>query len=293
MTATIMDGRALAAQVMEDLRVRVQSMKGQGARPVLATVLVGDNPASILYVAAKHKAALDVGITPESHELGADTEPGVLSRLMRDLSASSRVNGILLQLPLPFHIDYRTMVELIAPEKDVDGLTAASLGGLVSGRPLFVPATPLGVMALLHHYGIRVGGANATIINRSILVGKPLCQLLLSEDATVTMCHSKSGGIVDHASRADILVTAVGRRPDFVLTADMVKEGATVIDVGTNKVNGKTVGDVDFEAVCQKASFVTPVPGGVGPMTIAMLLRNTVTAAATQLASKDPTSHSG
>lgn len=281
-----MDGKALAAQVKERLKRQVDSLRDQGARPVLATILVGDDPASKQYVANKHKAAEEIGITPENYELPAYARPSAISQLIRELSVGKRVNGILLQLPLPYHLDARTMLEVIAPEKDVDGLTTTNLGKLFDGQPMLVPCTPLGIMTLLHHYEIQMAGADVLIINRSILVGKPLFHLLLSEDATVTIAHSKSKHTIELAKQADIVVTAVGRRPKFVLTADMVKEGAVVVDVGMNKVDGKTVGDVDFEAVSRVASFITPVPGGVGPMTIAMLLQNTVTAATDQLKSR-------
>jgi methylenetetrahydrofolate dehydrogenase (NADP+)/methenyltetrahydrofolate cyclohydrolase len=286
MTATIMDGRALAAQVKDRLKRQLDSMMTLGVRPVLATIVVGDNPASKQYVASKHKAAQEIGIVPESYELPDYTSSSVLSQLIKKLSADNRVNGIMLQLPLPHQLDHRAMIEQIAPEKDVDGLTTMNLGKLFDGQPQLVPATPLGIVSLLHRYEIRIAGAEVVIINRSILVGKPLYHLLLSEDATVTVCHSKSKNLSEHTRGADILVSAVGRRPGFVLTADMVKEGAVVVDVGMNKVDGKTVGDVDLEAVSQKASFITPVPGGVGPMTIAMLLQNTVAAATNQLKSR-------
>lgn len=283
MAATIMDGKALAAQIRGRLKAQVESMKEQGARPTLATVLVGEDPASKQYVASKQRAALEVGITPESYNLPALTRASVLSQLLRELSATDRVHGILLQLPLPHHIDHRTMIEQISPDKDVDGLTTANLGKLFDGQPRLVPCTPLGIMTLLHRYEVPLAGKDAVIVNRSILVGKPLYHLLLSEDATVTICHSKSPHVAEYMRSADLVVTAVGRRPDFVVKADMVKEGAAVVDVGMNKVDGRTVGDVEFQEVSEKASFITPVPGGVGPMTIAMLLQNTVAAAASQL----------
>jgi methylenetetrahydrofolate dehydrogenase (NADP+) / methenyltetrahydrofolate cyclohydrolase len=293
MTATVMDGRALAAQIKDRLKPQVDSMKDIGACPVLATIVVGDDPASKQYVASKNKAAQEVGIVPESYELPEDTSSTALSQLIRKLSADHKVNGIMLELPLPHHLDYRVMIEQIAPEKDVDGLTTTNLGRLFDGRPQLVPATPLGIVTLLHRYEIPIACAEAVIINRSILLGKPLYHLLLAEDATVTTCHSKSKHIDEHTKGADILVTAVGTRPNFVLTADMVKEGAVVIDAGTNKEDGKTEGDVDFEAVSRKASFITPVPGGVGPMTIAMLLQNTVEAATNQLTSRSVVTPAG
>ncbi len=281
-----MDGKALAAEVKEGLKRQVDSLKDRGAPPVLATILVGDDPASKQYVASKHKAAAEVGIEPENYELPAYTRASVISRLIKELSANKRINGILLQLPIPHHMDARTMLEQISPEKDVDGLTTANLGKLFDGQPMLVPCTPLGIMRLLHRYDVQMAGADAVIINRSILVGKPLYHLLLAEDATVTICHSKSKHTPAMARGADIVVTAVGRRPSFILTADMVKVGAVVVDAGMNKVDGKTIGDADFEPVSKVASLITPVPGGVGPMTIAMLLQNTVTAAINQFESK-------
>lgn len=286
-----MDGKGLAAQVKERLKRQVGSLEEAGAQPSLATILIGDDPGSKQYVSSKHEAALDVGIKPENYELPAYTRTSVITRLIKELSASTKVNGILLQLPLPHHLDARTLIEDIAPEKDVDGLTTTNLGKLFDGQPSLVPCTPLAIMALLHRYEIPIAGADAVILNRSILVGKPLYHLLLSEDATVTICHSKSKHTVQQAREADILVSAVGRRPSFVLTADMVKEGAVVIDVGMNRVDGKTVGDADFDEVSKRASFITPVPGGVGPMTIAMLLQNTVTAAANQLKARSVVVH--
>ena len=278
MTATIMDGKALAKEIEERLRLEVIAMKESGTSPTLATVLVGDDPASAVYVSMKHKAAGRVGINSQSHKLPATTTEQELSALLERLNSDPGVDGILLQLPLPSHLDEKRMVEKISPDKDVDGLTPANSGKLFYGDADLVPCTPRGVMELLHRYGIKIRSSNVVVINRSALVGKPLYHLFLSEDATVTTCHSKSKDLGSITRTADILVTAVGRRPGFI-TSDMVKDGAVVIDVATNRVGGRLVGDVDFEEVSKKASYITPVPGGVGPMTVTMLLQNTIVAA--------------
>lgn len=278
MTAVLMDGKALAAEITERLRVEVARMKSDGVVPTLATVLVGDDPASRVYVSRKHRAALAVGIGLRNYTLPESTAEEELLSLIGTLNADDAVNGILLQLPLPCHLEQRRATEKIAPDKDVDGLTVTNAGRLVYGESDLIPCTPRGVMELLHHYHITVESANAVIINRSMLVGKPLHHLLLSEDATVTVCHSKSSDLSSLTKDADILITAVGRRPGFVVTADMVKEGAVVVDVAMNRVEGKLVGDVDFDGVSKKASYITPVPGGVGPMTVAMLMQNTLIA---------------
>ncbi|MDV3277583.1 MAG: bifunctional 5,10-methylene-tetrahydrofolate dehydrogenase/5,10-methylene-tetrahydrofolate cyclohydrolase [Nitrososphaerales archaeon] len=282
MTATIMDGRALAASIAERLAAEVSRMKSDGKEPTLATILVGDDPPSKVYLGSKHKAAQRTGITSESHTLPADASEGELTSLIEGLNMDRRVNGILLQLPLPGHFNERKMIERISPEKDVDGLTSTNTGRLFYGQSDLIPCTPRGVMELLHHYNIKIISSTAVIINRSTLVGKPLYHLLLNEDATVTVCHSKSAEVAEATKRADIVITAVGVRPRFILTADMVKEGAVVIDVAMNRVDGKLVGDADFEAVSRKASFITPVPGGVGPMTVIMLMQNTLIAASKQ-----------
>ncbi len=282
MTAILMDGKALAAEVTEGLRVQVTRMKSDGMLPTLATVLVGDDPASRVYVSRKHRAAEVVGIGVQNYTLPEDTSEGELLSLISKLNDDGEVNGILLQLPLPSPLESRRVTEKIDPDKDVDGLTITSAGRLAYGQSDLVPCTPRGVMELLHHYHIAVGSSKAVIINRSMLVGKPLHHLLLNEDATVTVCHSKSSDLSSLTREADILITAVGRRPGFVVTADMVKDGAVVVDVAMNRVEGKLVGDVDFDGVSNKASYITPVPGGVGPMTVAMLMQNTVIATVKQ-----------
>jgi methylenetetrahydrofolate dehydrogenase (NADP+)/methenyltetrahydrofolate cyclohydrolase len=281
MSAEIIDGRAVAAGVRERVAGEVRELRSHGADPGLATVLVGDDPASHVYVRMKRKACEEVGLTPIHHELDAATPAGELRDLLTALNEDPAVSGILLQLPLPAHLDPDEMTGLIAPEKDVDGLTPLSAGLLAQGRPALVPCTPAGVMELLAHARVELQGARAVVIGRSQLVGKPVTQLLLAADATVTQCHSRTRDLAGVCRQADVLVAAVGR-PGTV-TGEMVVEGAVVIDVGTNRTDNGLVGDVDFESVASKASAITPVPGGVGPMTIAMLVSNTVRAARMQL----------
>ena len=273
-----MDGKGLAADIESRLKAQAGKLKSSGIQPSLATILVGNDPASRVYVTSKHKAAERVGIASRGYHLGDQASRAELASLIESLNADDGVNGILLQLPLPHHIDELNAIEQIDPEKDVDGLTTVNAGRLSYGQTELVPCTPKGVMELLHNYRIPVRSSHVVIINRSSLVGKPLHHLLLNEDATVTVCHSKSTDLRSLTSRADILVTAVGKRPHFTVTEDMVREGAVVIDVATNRVEGKLVGDVDFDAVSRKASYITPVPGGVGPMTVVMLIKNTLIA---------------
>jgi methylenetetrahydrofolate dehydrogenase (NADP+) / methenyltetrahydrofolate cyclohydrolase len=287
MTATIMDGKALAAEVKARLAQEAEMMKGAGVHAKLATILVGDDAPSKVYLAGKHRAAQEVGIGLETYHLPGTSPSEDLALLLRRLNADKSVNGILLQLPIPSHLDAREMIELISPEKDVDGLTVVNMGRLFYNQGVMVSCTPKGVMELLHHYKVPLAGSRCVIINRSALVGRPLMHLLLAEDATVTVCHSKSVDLLSLTRQADVVVTAVGRRPDFTLTREMVKDGAVVIDVAMNRLHGKLVGDADFDAVAQKASMITPVPGGVGPMTVAMLMENTLIAAALQGGLKD------
>ncbi|HYC12515.1 MAG TPA: bifunctional methylenetetrahydrofolate dehydrogenase/methenyltetrahydrofolate cyclohydrolase FolD [Nitrososphaerales archaeon] len=282
MTAIPMDGKALAATIESRLKEDSARMIQAGVQPTLATILVGNDPASKVYVSSKHKAAARVGISSRSLTLPEETSESELRSLISTLNADRNVNGILLQLPLPGHLDEMRMIESIEPGKDVDGLTTTNAGRLVYGQTDMIPCTPRGIMEILHHYRIPIGSSRAVIINRSTLVGKPLYNLLLHEDATVTVCHSKSKDLASLTREADILVTAVGRRPQFVVTADMVKEGAVVVDVAMNRVDGKLLGDVEYGEVSQKASHVTPVPGGVGPMTVVMLMQNTLLAAEKQ-----------
>ncbi|MGH3042563.1 MAG: bifunctional methylenetetrahydrofolate dehydrogenase/methenyltetrahydrofolate cyclohydrolase FolD [Gaiellaceae bacterium] len=273
MAATPMDGKALAAEVRADVAHEVSAL----ARPVgLATVLVGEDQASALYVKRKQEACEEVGIEPIHHELAAATSEDELLGLVADLNADDRVTGILVQLPLPGHMDEGRVIRAIAPIKDVDGFHPASAGHLLQGEPTFVAATPAGIMEILRAYAITLEGARAVVIGRSNIVGKPMALLLLAENATVTVCHSRTRDLPGIAREADVVVAAVGRAE--MVTREMVKEGAAVVDVGINRVDGKVVGDV-AEDVREVAAFLTPVPGGVGPMTIASLLRNTVRAA--------------
>ena len=282
MTATQMDGKALASKISEALKAEVAKLKASGVVPTLATILVGEDPPSKVYVASKHRAAERVGIASISHNLPESTTEDELLSLISSLNSDPKVSGILLQLPLPRHLHERRIIEHISPDKDVDGLTPTNTGKLVYGESDLVPCTPRGVMELLHHYRVTIPSSTVVIINRSTLVGKPLYHLLLAEDATVTMCHSKSSDLPSVSRRADILITAVGRRPGFVLTPEMVKDGAVVVDVAMNRVEGKLMGDADFDGISRKASLITPVPGGVGPMTVVMLMQNTVIAASRQ-----------
>ena len=278
MAATIIDGKAVAAGVRERVAADVKELSAEiGRPPGLATVLVGDDPASAIYVKRKREACEEVGIASIHHEPEGSISHEELAELVGSLNAAEEVDGILVQLPLPEQVDQDAVISAISPAKDVDGLTAHSAGLLAQGRPGLVPCTPQGVMELIRHAGTDPEGAEAVVIGRSILVGRPLSALLLGANATVTVCHSRTRDLAAVCSRADILVAAVGS-PRMV-TAEMVKPGATVIDVGTNRTDDGLVGDVDFEAVSEVAGAITPVPGGVGPMTIAMLLSNTVAAA--------------
>jgi methylenetetrahydrofolate dehydrogenase (NADP+)/methenyltetrahydrofolate cyclohydrolase len=253
-------------------------LKENGVEPCLATVLVGDNPASSTYVGMKQKACAEVGIRTIDHHPPQDYATQQLVELITILNEDKKVHGILVQLPLPNQITEFVVTGMIDVKKDVDGLTPANVGLLAYDLAMLKPCTPAGIMELLRYYNISVEGKHAVVVNRSMLVGKPISLMLLHQNATVTICHSKTPDIREVCKHADILVTAVGNRDKFVVTADMVKDGAVVIDVATNRVDGKLVGDVNFENVKEKASYITPVPGGVGPMTVAMLLRNTVLA---------------
>ncbi|CAN5552298.1 bifunctional methylenetetrahydrofolate dehydrogenase/methenyltetrahydrofolate cyclohydrolase FolD [soil metagenome] len=286
MSAQVIDGRAVAAGVRERVARDVAELKADGVEPGLATVLVGEDPASHVYVRMKRKACEEVGIASVHHEPPADVSAAELAALLEGLNADPGVSGILLQLPLPTHLDADNMTGAIDPAKDVDGLTPVSAGMLAQGRPGLVPCTPAGVMELLASAGVELEGARAVVLGRSQLVGRPLAQLLLAADATVTQCHSRTRDLAAVCREADVLVAAVGR-PGTV-TAQMVSDGAVVIDVGTNRTDEGLVGDVDYESVAQKASAITPVPGGVGPMTIAMLLANTVRAARLQDSAPKP-----
>jgi methylenetetrahydrofolate dehydrogenase (NADP+)/methenyltetrahydrofolate cyclohydrolase len=278
MTATLIDGKAIAQQVRADVKRDVEAWTASGrARPGLATILVGDDPGSAVYVSGKQKASAEVGIEGFSHNLPADTRQEEVERLIAELSADDRVSGILLQLPTPPQIDGPHLTTLIDARKDVDGLTPVSAGLLAKGLPGLRPCTPSGVIELLHRYDVDLVGAEAVVVGRSDLVGKPVAALLLAEHATVTICHSRTRDLPEVCRRADVLIAAVGR-PEM-LKGDWVKPGATVIDVGINRTDAGLVGDVEFASAVEVAGLITPVPGGVGPMTIAMLLRNTLEAA--------------
>jgi len=278
MAARILDGKALAAAVRASVRETVARLAARGVRPGLAVILAGDNAASAVYVRNKARACEETGVRSEVHRYGADvTERALLDRIAA-LNADPGVHGILVQLPLPGRIDARRVLEAVAPAKDIDGFHFENLGALVAGQPKLVPCTPAGVMRLIEHAGVALAGRHAVVIGRSSIVGKPLALLLLQKDATVTICHSKTMELQKLTREADVLVAAVGR-PNLV-TAAMVKPGACVIDVGINRLaDGTLAGDVDFDAVKNVAGWVTPVPGGVGPMTIALLLENCVRAA--------------
>ena len=283
MTATIIDGRAVAARVRADVAADVVSFAEQTRRrPGLATILVGDDPASAIYVANKRKACAEAGIADLHRHLPADAAREEVSGLIEACNRNPEVSGILLQLPLPEGLDAASLTALIAPGKDVDGLTPISAGRLVQGTPGLRPCTPLGVIELLDAYGAELEGAEAVVVGRSDLVGKPLAALLLARNATVTVCHSRTRDLASVCSRADVLVAAVG--VPSLLGAEHVKLGAAVIDVGMNRTEEGLRGDVDYESAAERAGLITPVPGGVGPMTIAMLLRNTLTAARLALA---------
>lgn len=279
--AKILDGKAVSAHVREQVKAEVEALAKQGVPVGLAVIIVGDDPASRTYVNNKKKACAAAGIRSEEYALPAETTQEELLALVETLNKKPAVNGILCQLPLPAHLDEKAVIAAIAPEKDVDAFHAVNVGHIMIGDYAFLPCTPAGIMEMLRYYDIDIAGKNCVVIGRSNIVGKPMAMLLLQQNGTVTICHSKTQDLAAHTRNADILVAAVGI-PHFV-TADMVKAGAVVIDVGMDRdENGKLCGDVDFGGVEPKASYITPVPGGVGPMTIATLLKNTVTAAKQQ-----------
>lgn len=278
----IIDGKKVSAQVKQEVKNETELLKKEySITPGLAVVIVGDDPASRVYVNNKKKACELVGFHSEEYALSAETTQEELLSLVKKLNEKKDINGILVQLPLPKHLDDKAVIEAINPLKDVDAFHAVNVGKIMLGEYDFLPCTPAGVMEMLHYYNIEVSGKNCVVIGRSNIVGKPMGMLLLHENGTVTICHSRTKNLAEICSKADILVAAVGK-PKFV-TADMVKEGAVVIDVGMDRdENGKLCGDVDFENVKDKCSYITPVPGGVGPMTIATLMKNTVKAAKIQ-----------
>lgn len=276
----LIDGKVISASVKERVKGEVIALNQKGITVGLAVIIVGEDPASKVYVSNKKKACEALGIISREYALPENTTEQELLDLIRELNADPEINGILCQLPLPKHLDEKLIINSIDPEKDVDAFHPVNVGKIMIGDFYFLPCTPAGVMEMLEYEGIDVTGKNCVVIGRSNIVGKPMNMLLLHKNGTVTICHSKTKNLAEICKNADILVAAVGR-PNFV-TADMVKEGAVVIDVGINRVDGKLCGDVDFENVKDKASAITPVPGGVGPMTIAMLMQNTLTAAKKQ-----------
>ena len=279
----ILDGKAVSLKVKESVKVRADELKKSGVEPTLAVVLVGEDKASQTYVRAKEKACNEYGIKSVAHRLSENTTQNELLALINVLNLDDSIHGILVQLPLPKHIDTNVVLAAIYPQKDVDGFHAVNVGKLVSGLDGFVPCTPLGVMEILKEYGIDVAGLNAVVIGRSNIVGKPMANLLLNASATVTVTHSKTKNLKEICKNADLIVAAIGK--PFFLKADMVKDGAVVVDVGINRLDdGRLVGDVDFDEVAPKCSYITPVPGGVGPMTIAMLLNNTILATQAKIA---------
>jgi methylenetetrahydrofolate dehydrogenase (NADP+) / methenyltetrahydrofolate cyclohydrolase len=279
----ILSGKEVAAKVLAEVKAGVAALRAKTAvQPGLAVVLVGDDPASQIYVRNKKRAADEVGIATRDFLFPGGCSQAELLETIRTINADPTLHGILLQLPLPKGMDEDQAVAAIAPEKDADGLHPMSLGNLLGGKPSAVPCTPAGCIEILDHYGIAIEGAEAVVVGRSRLVGKPLAQLLLARNATVTMCHTRTRDLAAHCRRADILCVAAGR-PRFI-TGDMIKEGAVVIDVGVNRLDtGKLAGDVDFDSAASRARAITPVPGGVGPMTVAMLMKNTWRATARQL----------
>lgn len=278
----VIDGKLISQKTKDEVRAKALELSAKGVKPGLAVILVGDDKASQTYVASKEKASITCEIASFIYRLSADTNEETLINLIKDLNSNDQIDGILVQLPLPRHIDENAVLKAIDPRKDVDGFSAVNVGNLVSGLDGFVPCTPLGIMRLFAEYGVDLAGKNALVIGRSNIVGKPMANLLLNASATVTIAHSKTKNLAEISRVADIIVVAIGR-PNF-LRADMVKDGAVVIDVGINRLeDGRLVGDVNFDEVAPKCELITPVPGGVGPMTIAMLLSNTIKSAQKRL----------
>ncbi len=277
MTAHIIDGKAIAAKLRGEVAAAATALRGRGVAPTLAVVLVGDDPASAVYVKSKTKAAGEANVDVRDHKLPASTTQAELLALVATLNEDPTVDGILVQMPLPSHLDTDAVIRALDPAKDVDGLHPYSLGMLAQGRPMFAPCTPKGCMRLLRELGVDVAGKRAVVLGRSILVGKPVALLLANANATVTMCHSKTVDLAAEVRRAELVVAAVGR-PQMV-RGDWIADGAIVLDVGISRVDGKLVGDVEYAPAAARARAITPVPGGVGPMTIACLLENTVEAA--------------
>ena len=279
LAGTKIDGIEVAKSVKERVKMAVKELKQQGINPCLATVLVGNDPASATYVKNKHKACLDVGILTKDHTPSSSISQNEMNELIDSLNNDASIHGILVQLPLPSQLDEFQTTSRISPLKDVDGLTPHNMGLLSMKKAILKACTPSGIMEMFEYYNIDLEGKIVIMINRSNLIGKPLYHLLLEKNATVITCHSKTKNLSEICKTADIIVTGVGNRSKFVLTPDMIKEGAVVIDVAITRHDGKLVGDADFDEIIKKVSFASPVPGGVGPMTVAMLLKNTVTAA--------------
>ncbi|HEX6633995.1 MAG TPA: bifunctional methylenetetrahydrofolate dehydrogenase/methenyltetrahydrofolate cyclohydrolase FolD [Usitatibacter sp.] len=278
MSARLIDGKAIAQELRGELAIRVARLRGEGVVPSLAVVIVGEDPASQVYVRNKTFACEAIGMRSQTHKLSADTTQAQLIAFVERLNDDGTVHGILVQMPLPAHLDKHAVIEAICPDKDVDGFHYLNVGKLAAGDPALYPCTPWGIMKILEHEGVAVEGAHAVVVGRSNIVGRPMVMMLLNAGATVTVCHSKTQDLAALTRQGDILIVAVGR--PRMITGDMVKPGAVVIDVGVNRLaDGTLAGDVDFDSAAQVASRITPVPGGVGPMTIAMLLANTVRSA--------------
>ena len=282
MTAHILDGNALGQKLRAGFKQKADELAAQGVRPGLAVILVGEDPASQVYVRNKVNACAQAGFHSEKHVFPADVAPQLVFDKIAELNADDKIHGILVQLPLPRHFDSDAVLDAIAAEKDVDGFRAENVGALMHGQPCFIPCTPYGAMKFFEDAGISLKGKEAVVVGRSNIVGKPMAMLLMHAGATVTVCHSQTRDLKGHCLRADILVAAIGKPK--MITGDMIKPGAVVIDVGINRLpDGKLCGDVDFEAAKEVASYITPVPGGVGPMTITMLLANTLESAERKL----------
>ena len=278
MAASLLDGAAIAQNVYSSLRKRVHALRARGVQPGLAAVLIGDNPASKVYIRNKIRACSDAGLHSEVHSFAHDCGEADVLALLGRLNGDPRIHGVLVQLPLPEHLNAERVLQSVSAAKDVDGFNWRNLGAMVAGHTLLAPCTPLGVVAMLDHAGVQIEGSNAVVIGRSVIVGKPLALMLISRGATVSVCNSKTHDLGRHTSAADILVVAVGRAG--LVTGAMIKPGAVVVDVGINRMpDGRLAGDVDFASASEVASLITPVPGGVGRMTVAMLISNTVMAA--------------
>ncbi len=278
MAGIVIDGKVISKEIKEKIRKEAEALKSQGVVPGLAAVLVGENPASVIYVRNKRKACEESGIYSEGHYLPESASQPDLMDLVDRLNKDPKIHGILVQLPLPKHLSTALVLDSLSPFKDVDGLHPYNIGKLMMGDPIFVPCTPAGVIAMLDYHRIPIEGKTAVVVGRSNLVGKPVAMLLMHRNATVTVCHSRTQNLPEVCRRADILVAAIGKA--HFVTGEMIKEGAAIIDVGINRLSdGRLVGDVDYEAAVKRAGWITPVPGGVGPMTIAMLLQNTLLSA--------------